>query len=371
MSASSYIALQKQMTELSRSLRPSFIDEIQRMEKVLDPLRRQHLAFMEQMKAAHAITRFAEVAEANKRFLASFDRIKLDTRLFDDAARVHDSWIRDIRSAEERITSLKASAKLALAMSSQITTVAERLHASLDFDRLRSALRVHDDIVAKFQLRLGAMTTSFDGLARSVEAFSALTALPRFVMPSASREVLLAGRAVTDLSCEVVEVADDPDAELFAEIRDDLSGVGALLGQINPSLATAYQGAREALVGASVDRGRHVLASLRETWGHLLRILAPDQQVLGWLGGKTPELVHNGKPTRKARILYLCQGINHGPLTEFVAADTGALVKLIEVFNRVHQLEPALTVRQLNALLLRSDSWLTFIIQISKEGQQC
>lgn len=371
MSASSYIALQKQMAELSRSLRPSFVDEIQRMEKVLEPLRQQHLAFVEQVKAANAITRFAEIADANKRLLASFDRIKLDTRLIDDVARVHDSWLRDIRCAEERMASLQASAKLSLAMSSQITTAAERLHASFDFDRLRSTLRVHDDIVANFQARFGAMTRTFDGLAQSVESFSALTALPRFVMPSASREVLLVGRSVADLFREDIEVADDPDAELFAGIRDDLSGVGSLLSQINPSLAAAYQGAREAMAGASVDRGRHVLASLRETWSHLLRMLAPDEKVIPWLGEKAHELVHDGRPTRKARILYLCQGINHGPLTEFVAADTGALVKLIEVFNRIHQLEPALTGRQLNALLLRSDSWLTFIIQISKEGQQC
>ena len=45
---------------------------------------------------------------------------------------------------------------------------------------------------------------------------------------------------------------------------------------------------------------------------------------------------------------------------------TRALVKLVEFFNRVHELEPELTDEQLRALLLRTDSWLTYILQIWK-----
>ncbi len=115
-------------------------------------------------------------AEANRRLLASFDRITINTRLIDSLAGVHPSWIQNIRSIEERVAGLQASAKLSLAISSQLTAAAERLHAGLDFDRLRSALRVHDQLVAKFQTRFGALTRTFDGLARSVESFSTLTA---------------------------------------------------------------------------------------------------------------------------------------------------------------------------------------------------
>ena len=42
-----------------------------------------------------------------------------------------------------------------------------------------------------------------------------------------------------------------------------------------------------------------------------------------------------------------------------------ALVKLIELFNRVHELETALTDEQLRAILIRTDSWLMYILQIS------
>jgi len=37
----------------------------------------------------------------------------------------------------------------------------------------------------------------------------------------------------------------------------------------------------------------------------------------------------------------------------------------IELFNRVHELETELTDEQLRAILLKTDSWLMYILQIS------
>ena len=62
----------------------------------------------------------------------------------------------------------------------------------------------------------------------------------------------------------------------------------------------------------------------------------------------------------------MCRNLNHGPFADFVDQDTRALVKLLEFFNRVHELESKLTDDQLRALLLRTDSWLVYILQIWK-----
>ena len=39
-------------------------------------------------------------------------------------------------------------------------------------------------------------------------------------------------------------------------------------------------------------------------------------------------------------------------------------MKLIELFNRVRELETELTNEQLRAILLKTDSWLMYILQI-------
>ena len=77
------------------------------------------------------------------------------------------------------------------------------------------------------------------------------------------------------------------------------------------------------------------------------------------------DLLYGGKPTRRARVLYVCRELNNDPLTDFLMHDTQALVKMIELFNRVHELETTLTDEQLRAILLRTDSWLMYILQIS------
>lgn len=97
-------------------------------------------------------------------------------------------------------------------------------------------------------------------------------------------------------------------------------------------------------------------------WNHLLRRLAPDDLVAAWIPGvpKQKDLLHEGKPTRRARVLYVCWELNNDPLTDFLVHDTRARVKLIELFNRVHELETELTDEQLRAILLRTDSRLIY-----------
>jgi hypothetical protein len=95
--------------------------------------------------------------------------------------------------------------------------------------------------------------------------------------------------------------------------------------------------------------------------------LAPDDSVAAWIPGiaNQKDLLHEGKPTRRARVLYVCRELNDDPLTDFLMHDTQALVKLIEFFNRVHELETKLTDKQVRAIVLKTDSWLMYILQIS------
>ena len=100
-----------------------------------------------------------------------------------------------------------------------------------------------------------------------------------------------------------------------------------------------------------------------------MRHLAPDDLVFAWIPGNAnqKDLLHEGRPTRRARVLYICRELNNDPLTEFLTHDTRSFVKLIELFNRVHELETELTDKQLRAILLKTDSWLMYLLQIWAE----
>ena len=97
----------------------------------------------------------------------------------------------------------------------------------------------------------------------------------------------------------------------------------------------------------------------------MLHVLAPNDAVSAW--AQDGQYFHNGKPTRRARAAYICRDFASPPLTEFVISDTEALIALIRVFNRVHELDPSLSDSQLRALLLRTRSWVTYILGIHEE----
>ena len=63
-------------------------------------------------------------------------------------------------------------------------------------------------------------------------------------------------------------------------------------------------------------------------------------------------------------MLYICRRIDQAPLTGFVNADEKAFREHFRLFQRMHQLTPELSDRQLRAIVARTESWLDFIIRI-------
>ena len=100
----------------------------------------------------------------------------------------------------------------------------------------------------------------------------------------------------------------------------------------------------------------------------MLDLLAPRDSVLAWVPPESNDLLHNGKPTRRAKVLFVCRTINHGPLVDFVDKDTEAFLKYYDVLNKVHSLQPKFTDKQLSALLARTDSYITFLIRIWQDS---
>jgi len=189
--------------------------------------------------------------------------------------------------------------------------------------------------------------------------------MPAFVLPGATRELFTTACALETVCLLEEPERDSAGTELLEETEQETSLCADLLKMINPELMRPYMGAREALSARNPDRARHLLSSLRELWNHLLRALAPDDRVLVWLSQDRKDLLDDkGRPTRKARILYLCRNVNFGALSEFVDQDTSALLELLDLFNRVHQLEPNLTDDQLRTLWIRSESGLMYVLEL-------
>ena len=364
--------LHQDLDAINRLAKPPYLSVIEQMERTLEPIRRQQLEITHALEMAGAATRIQEIVGANQHWQDLIKQATATSRIAESLSAAHQSWLDTIKPIQHdfsKLSQLQASAKLALCDTSLRLSATERLMAGIDFEAIRGRFQIEMPVISGLESSIAHVAASYGNLAESLREISDITRLPAFVLPGATREIYTTSFALETLRPWDERDEDEAETEIqfVAEAELETSGCIALLQQVDPGLARPYIGARDALYGNNADRARHILSSLRELWNHLLRRLAPDDLVAAWIPGVSnqKDLLHEGKPTRRARVLYVCRELNNDPLTDFLMHDTRALVKMIELFNRVHELETALTDEQLRAILLRTDSWLMYILQIS------
>lgn len=140
------------------------------------------------------------------------------------------------------------------------------------------------------------------------------------------------------------------------------------LRRIDTGLPALLHGAREALNKANPDRARHVVTSIRELFTHVLHRLAPDDGIRAWTD--SAQFFDNGRPTRRARLLYINRGINVDTLSSFVDADVNSALTLIKALQvGTHEITSRFTDRQLRALVDRMESLLLFLLRLNSTSE--
>ena len=141
------------------------------------------------------------------------------------------------------------------------------------------------------------------------------------------------------------------------------------LGEINSGFPSLLQGAHAVLNTDNPDRARHVTVSLRELIGRVLHQFAPKDKIKAW-SADSNYYDEEDKPTRRARLLYICREINFDPLSEFVDVNVKSALTLIQVLNaETHVIPCRLTNRQLQALVDRTESCLLFLLRLNSTNE--
>jgi hypothetical protein len=169
---------------------------------------------------------------------------------------------------------------------------------------------------------------------------------------------------------EVISVEEDVTAEeeiikneILYESEYKLS---EYLPKLDPGLYKLWKGAIEALQSNNSDKIRHFTTSLREIYTHVMHILAPDQMINNW--SKHPEHYVNSRPTRKARLQFICRNINNDPFKDFVEKDIATTLAFIDLFQSgTHKIDSELTEEQLKVIKSKAESSLKYLLEIHFE----
>lgn len=278
---------------------------------------------------------------------------------------------RDSIAIYERLGAEAAAAELALkshyaAVAESAILAQERLFR-VPWDSLGSATAIAGAEFVAVRAHFTELTDTYRSLMQSFEESEHFMAsFPPIISGEPPREIVRSASVLASLSkaTSSPELAEGeglfkPDFE-----EEDQCSIDELLDTLDPDLSSIWLGAREALRSENPDRGRHVVVSLRELITHALDTVAPISEVQGWTSD--PSHFHQGRPTREARILFACRGVNHGPFARFVNADVRATIEFISLFQRgTHELAASFSETQLRALVTRTESLLRFLLLVS------
>ena len=214
---------------------------------------------------------------------------------------VHHSWLSELRDSLEPFRQIESIAKYTLLDSAYNAAIVKPIWDDIEFGVIGEQLNFQQSFMAEVQRSMSSFAESFRLLTGSFQVVDDLVEMPSFVLPGATLELSTTGHALKVLSPANVESplqTEDLEPHLVMEEDVEDSYLVTLLQQVDLQLVEIYRGAVEALNGDNSDRSRHVLTSLRELWDHLLRILAPIEDVREWIEehGMEGFLQKNGQP---------------------------------------------------------------------------
>lgn len=251
---------------------------------------------------------------------------------------------------------------------SKFAILSQTALSQISWDQLGNALEIRDFTRTKLQRAFLNFSQSYSRLFDLLDKQpSIIVSLPPVIFKLPAVE-FFNGVIVVDK----ITIRKEEDTEFEEERQQATEGtrketadrLEILLTELNAELLIPLHGARESLTSANPDRIRHFTISLRELFTQVLHTLASDDKVKGW-SNLPAHYDDKGRPTRKARLLYICRVLNHAPFSTFIEKDVDAVVAFLQLFQQgTHEVTSKYTDFQLRIMLVWMESALRFILEI-------
>lgn len=247
--------------------------------------------------------------------------------------------------------------------------IAQKRAELLNWDNIGTSIGIPSEMISPAVHSFSDLLETYHELFRSLNgAEHKFASLPPFASKFPPVEIITSSNFLRTISREETPQKPVEDVGEIEEIESHINeeieaSPEELLDQAVPSLVPLWEGAKQSLTSDNPDRHRHTIVSLREIVTHLLHHLAPDEDIRSWTTDDS--LYHEGRPTRRARLLFICRDLNHGPFQVFLEKDVSAHIELIQILQRgTHKLDIELTQEQLSALVIKTGSLIRFILVV-------
>ena len=248
----------------------------------------------------------------------------------------------------------------------EISLCAERALALVDFDKIGCLVNTSEELTRRLNDVHSdfaeAYSNLFSSFVDSPHEFPFVASTVRVLPPI---EFYLNNRFIQSISTTTHE--SDEDRELRKDLDLELSDeVESELSKFDQGWLKMWRGARAAQLSTNHDSIRHFCISLRELLTNVIHQFAPDDAIAEW--STQPDMYHEGKPTRRARLRYICRSVDQEPFDKLVDRDIDATISCIQVLQEGTHGDPSLTPIHLDLLRMRVGSSLRFILKIVNDA---
>ena len=287
---------------------------------------------------------------------------------------ISNAWLYDINPVKDlaaSVSSILPNIQFQINEIAAIAKLADTTIIAIDWSHFYNRLAIPLETSKIFKSVFLSFSESYKNLIDSfrVNQFSILNHPPDF-----TRLPTIEYFTSADLLESIVnEDAILTEAENKQQLREGLASetedsLRVQLLSLNAGLIRLWEGAVSALKSDNPDRARHFATSLRELLTHVMHELSPDVEIKKW--NPDQKLYDKNRPTRRARLLFICRNINHGPFSDFVEKDVEAVLAFVQLFQQgTHAIDIPYTEDQLLALKTKMEGVIRFLISIARQIQ--
>lgn len=360
----------QEIASVAKTVQPTYISMLRGLEKSVVGFR----TVQEQISTLSASIPCIEPAlgqsirEANLQMSTVLVSLKpyqnFTKRLQEDQRR----WAESLRASigtVPQVTGIAAMIGRDFSLMASSALFAQQSVARINFQAIGEVVKIADSMRTALCQPLLKMANLYRSLWDKFSVDSQkLFSVPLVVTKTLSIEMYL---AVHQAEVSTMEAEVLPEEKKFlAEIKPSEQHMQELIASIDVQLIPLYQGAIDANASDNIDRVRHAAISLRELFTHILHKLAPDDAFFKW--NQDESNIHQGRPTRRGRLLYICRNINYDSFTTFVDKDISAALVFFDLLQKgTHVIEKPYDEIQMKALFIRIECLLDFIIRISRD----
>ena len=317
------------------------IELIARNQRQIDELARAALQ-------SSAVTRLAESLSSITAVQKSIDESLRVSSMFESMQALNSKLAIELTSA----SSIAALQKF----DAVSNAVAAAMRGALKYEENLRAIA--ESVASQFkpaQLAYAEWHSSIDLTIRSAISLST-PARENFLATDLLGSLQEEKQADDDLAPARITVVEEAEQEILITLP------GALQA-IDPELYRLWKGAWDALFSENPDRVRHSLTSARELVTHVLHALTPDRQIQAWSADAS--YFHNGKPTRRARLMYLLSPIESEHLKDYLKKEIDACLALIDMFQvGTHSVCPPFSDMQVRVILRKVHSMICTLVEV-------